>query len=207
MTRRYPEIAFTPSVRAVQDAHGARKSAQRLLDMEWEDQRLGEDEAAFIGARDSFYMATANDDGWPYVQHRGGPTGFVRVLDDKTLAFANYRGNRQYVSAGNVVEDDRVSLFFVDYPHQRRLKIFARARFARPEEVPDLAEKVRDPNYSGKVEHIVVLNVEAFDWNCPQHITPRWTAHELEAQLEPVKQRLAALETENARLRDLVPSG
>lgn len=201
MPRTYPRIAFTPSVRAVQDARGARKTAERLLAMEWEDHRLGPDERAFIAARDSFYVASKNEEGWPYLQHRGGPKGFVQVIDDRTLAFADYRGNRQYLTAGNVEADDRVSLFFTDYPHQRRLKVFAHARFALGKDEPHILEKVRNPDYPAKIEHVVVLTVEALDWNCPQHITPRWTLEELQPQLVELRARLEALEVENQRLR------
>ena len=129
---------------------------------------LGPDEIAFIRERDSFYMASTNETGWPYIQHRGGPKGFVRIIDERTVAFADLRGNRQYISLGNVKHDDRVALIFVDYPNQARLKVLARAKIL-PAEPP--------------AERIFVLAIEAIDWNCPQHITPRYTLDEIEELL------------------------
>ena len=126
---------------------------------------LGPDEIAFIRERDSFYMASINETGWPYIQHRGGPKGFVRVIDARTIAFEDLRGNRQYISKGNVEHDDRVALIFMDYPNRARLKVLARAKI-----VPAVAP----------AERIFVLTIEAIDWNCPQHITPRYTLEEIE---------------------------
>jgi predicted pyridoxine 5'-phosphate oxidase superfamily flavin-nucleotide-binding protein len=163
--------------------------------------RFTESEAAFIAARDSFYMATVSESGWPYVQHRGGPRGFLKLIDDRTLAFADYRGNRQYISTGNLGADDRVSLILMDYAARARLKIFAHADIVALDADPALAETVADPAYKGKPERIFVLRLEAFDWNCPQHITPRFTEAEIAGAVLPLRQRLAELEAENAALR------
>ena len=144
------------------------------------DDPLGPTEAEFIAARDSFYMATVSATGWPYVQHRGGPPGFLRVLDEHTLGFADFRGNRQYISVGNVAGDDRVALIMVDYPHQVRLKLLAHASVT---EEPAALAKLAVPGYDARVERGVLLKVEGLDWNCPQHITPRYTLDEARAIL------------------------
>jgi len=177
MGHKFGEIAFTSSVRAVQEAHGSRRSYERMAEGEDHNDVLGDDEAAFVGARDSFYMATVSETGWPYVQHRGGPIGFVRVLDARTLGFADFRGNRQYVSVGNLRTDDRTALFFMDYPNRLRLKVLGRVTLIEPSS-ERLAE-LEIPDYRARVERGFVIRVEAFDWNCSQHITPRYT----EAQL------------------------
>ena len=181
MTRKYPEIAFTPSVKAAQTDHGSREAGRRLAAGSADEEHLSLPEIAFIGERDSFYLATVNEDGWPYVQFRGGPKGFLKVLDTRTLGFADYRGNRQYISTGNLRADDRVSLFFMDYPNRRRLKMFARAEVLPADDRPELAARLVEPDYPARVERLVLLHVVAFDWNCPQHITPRYTLEELAA--------------------------
>lgn len=202
MAYGFLDIASTPSVKAAQAANGSGEywdgfHGDRSFD------RFTEAEAAFIGERDTFYMATVSESGWPYVQHRGGPPGFLRVFDERTLAFADFRGNRQYISVGNIAADDRVSLILMDYPNRRRLKIYARAEIRDVTGDPVLAERLAMPDYKAKVERAMVLHLEAFDWNCPQHITPRFTEAELAGALEPFRQRLAALEAENARLREV----
>lgn len=146
--------------------------------------RLSADAIAFVRARDSFYLATVSETGWPHVQHRGGPTGFVHVTDASTLAWADFVGNRQYVSIGNVAEHDRAALIFVDYPHRRRLKILGRMRAFELHDRPDLARELVIPHYHGRPEHFVEVAVEAFDWNSPQHITPRYTLAEFAALAE-----------------------
>jgi len=200
MTYRYLDLASTPSVKAAQAANG---SAAMWADMQGrrESNRLTEAETQFIAARDSFYIATVSEDGWPYVQHRGGPPGFLRVLDDRTLAFADFRGNRQYISLGNLGANDRASLFLMDYPHRRRLKIFAHIEARDLSADPELAAKLMTPGYKGRPERALLVHVEAFDWNCPQHITPRFTEAELDTILEPVRQRIERLEADNAMLR------
>lgn len=173
--RGFSKIAFTAAVKAAQERMGSRKAYARLEQGEDAPDTLGEDEIAFLAERDSFYMATVGESGWPYVQHRGGPKGFVRVLDERTIAFADLRGNRQYVSVGNVAGDDRVALIFVDYPSRTRLKLFARAKIVTRDDDPELFARVGGE----KAERIFVLRVEGLDWNCPQHITPRYTAEEV----------------------------
>ena len=200
MSYGFLDIASTPSVKAMQAANGAddywgRFRGDRTFD------RFTEAEEQFIAARDSFYMATVSETGWPYVQHRGGPPGFLHVIDDRTLAFADYRGNRQYISLGNLTADDRVALILMDYPNRRRLKIYAHVEAKALAADPALAAQLIDPGYKAKPEHAFLLHLTAFDWNCPQHITPRYTQAELEPALAPVHLRLEKLQTENAELR------
>jgi uncharacterized protein len=191
---------MTPSVRRAQAEQGSAqfwdgRTGDRRFD------RFTANEAAFIAARDSFYLASVSESGWPYVQHRGGPRGILKVLDETTLAFADYRGNRQYISLGNVAADDRVALILVDYPNRARLKILAHMRAVSVAEVPELAERSTGPGNRAKVERAFVLQLDTFDWNCPQHITPRYTMEEIEGALAPMRQRILALEQENDALR------
>jgi predicted pyridoxine 5'-phosphate oxidase superfamily flavin-nucleotide-binding protein len=189
----FADIAFTPRVQALQTQAGSRRAYARQSDGALET--LGPDERAFIESRDSFYLGTVGENGWPYIQHRGGPKGFLRVLDDRTIAFADFRGNKQYISAGNLAGDDRTALFLMDYPSQSRLKLFARARLVEADEEPSLMERLSVPGYPAKVERAFVFAVEGFDWNCPQHITPRYTAAEIEAAIAPLRARIAELES------------
>lgn len=181
MPRRFPQITFTDSVKATQEDYGTRERVARLEASEREDQRLGWPERAFLALRDSFYLASVGDTGWPYVQFRGGPPGFLKVLDERTLGYADFRGNMQLISMGNLRHDERVALILLDYASQRRLKVLARATAYPADERPDLVESLADPSYAAQVRRVVVLRVEAFDWNCPQHITPRFTLAEIEA--------------------------
>ncbi|BAT57642.1 pyridoxamine 5'-phosphate oxidase [Variibacter gotjawalensis] len=199
------DIATTDSVKAAQAANGARAMWEGPKNRDFN--RFTEAEAAFIAERDSFYLASVGETGWPYVQHRGGPPGFLRMLDDRTLGFADFRGNRQYISLGNVAANDRVCLFLMDYPHRRRLKIYAHMTEHDLKHEPELAKQLATPGYRGLPERGFVLKLEAFDWNCPQHITPRFTADELSEALAPVKARLAELEAENEKLRAKVAAG
>lgn len=196
MTAHYLQTVFTPAVKAAQAANGSRNAYARQEHGETPADRLGENEAAFIGARDSFYMASVTETGWPYVQHRGGAPGFVKVLDARTLGFADFRGNRQYVSVGNVSVDDRVSLFFMDYPNQARLKVLGRLRIL----APDASEATRlvDSAYKATVERLMLIEVEAFDWNCSQHITPRYTVEDVLPTIEALKARIVELEAKLA---------
>lgn len=193
MGHRFADIAFTPAVRAVQETLGSRKAYARLDGPAVSNGVLGEAEASFIAARDSVYMATVSETGWPYIQHRGGPAGFVRVLDETTIGFADFRGNRQYVSVGNLVDNDRVSLFFMDYPHKARLKLLGRARVIDGDD-PLLKERLALDGYRAHAERGLVITVEAFDWNCSQHITPRFTLPEIEAATEALRARIDELE-------------
>jgi uncharacterized protein len=194
------DIAITPSVRAVQAEMG---SDRLFLDFKGnrEFDRFSENEALFIADRDSFYMASISEIGWPYVQHRGGPRGFLKVIDDKTLAFADYRGNRQYISTGNLAVNNRACLFLIDYPRRARLKIYAHVEKLAIDADSALTDQVTDPAYKAKLERIFRLRLQNFDWNCPQHITPRFTEAEIAAAVAPLHERLAILETENETLR------
>ncbi|MDH6230266.1 putative pyridoxine 5'-phosphate oxidase superfamily flavin-nucleotide-binding protein [Mesorhizobium soli] len=200
MSYKFLDIASTPAVRAAQVAMGS--------DHVWQDfkgdrqfDRFSPDEASFIARRDSFYMATVSETGWPYIQHRGGPPGFVKVVDDKTLAFTDYRGNRQYISVGNLGVDDRAALILMDYAHRARLKILAHVEVVSLDADPDLAALVLVPGYKARPERILRLHLDAFDWNCPQHITPRFTEAEIAEAVQPLRDRLVTLEAENAELR------
>lgn len=202
MGRRFAELAFTPLVKQQQQQHGSRHLYERVEHSKDLGDKLGPDEQDFIHGRDSFYMASTSETGWPYVQFRGGSTGFLRVLDEETLGFADLRGNRQYISTGNLQHDDRVALFLMDYPRQTRLKILGHAKIHEgTEEARQLIERLRVPEEKVPAERAVVIHVDAFDWNCPQHITPRYTQEELARILEPMRRRLDDLEAENKRLR------
>jgi hypothetical protein len=200
MTHRFAQLMFTPAVKDVQARMGSRGANERFDDAGAPAaERLGPAEREFIAARDSFYLATVSETGWPYVQHRGGPPGFLKILDARTLGFADYRGNRQYISVGNLTRDDRVSLILIDYPNRRRLKVVGRSRLVDPRSDPELIARLRDEDYSARVERAMVIDIQGFDWNCPQHITPRFTEAEVAAAVAPLRSRLAAAE---ARLRN-----
>ncbi|HTQ06095.1 MAG TPA: pyridoxamine 5'-phosphate oxidase family protein [Polyangiaceae bacterium] len=196
--RGFSSLAFTPAVKAAQARWGSRRTYARLERGETTPDTLGEDEASFLAERDSFYMASVGSSGWPYIQHRGGERGFVHVLDERTLAFADYRGNRQYITVGNVEGDDRVALIFVDYPARARLKILARARIIARSDDPDLFARVAGDTAA---ERVFVLRVEGIDWNCPQHITPRYTEHEVDELVRPLLDENEALKRELEALR------
>jgi predicted pyridoxine 5'-phosphate oxidase superfamily flavin-nucleotide-binding protein len=199
VTHRFYDLAFTPAVQAEQARRGSR-AAYAAASADAEDgesaDAFGEREAAFIAARDSFYLASVSETGWPYVQHRGGPVGFVRRLDDTTLGWAEYRGNRQYVSAGNTAANDRVAMIFMDYPHRQRLKVLGHLHAFEAGSRPDLTPRLGVANYKARVERFVLVTVEAFDWNCPQHITPRYTLAEIEELVAPLHARIAELEAQ-----------
>ncbi|MDZ4792444.1 MAG: pyridoxamine 5'-phosphate oxidase family protein [Hyphomicrobiales bacterium] len=201
MAHKFAQIAYTPNVRAVQEAMGSRRAYARQDEGPDHHDRLTEDEIGFIAARDSFYMATVGETGWPYIQHRGGPAGFVRVLDEKTIGFADFRGNRQYISAGNLAANDHVSLFFIDYPNQARLKLLGRARLVGVHDAPELMARLAAPEYGAHVERGFIIAVEAFDWNCSQHIAPRFTALEVREAVQPLQNRILSLESELEALR------
>ena len=201
MSYKFLELASTPSVRAAQAANGSLEMWQRLEDANRAFDRFTDDERAFLASRDSFYLATVSETGWPYVQHRGGPPGFLKVLDDTTLAFADFRGNRQYISVGNIAADDRVSLILMDYPTRTRMKIFGHMSARALRDDPALAEQLALDGYKARPERALIIKLETFDWNCPQHITPRYTREQIDAALAPLYDRIAALEAENAALR------
>jgi len=182
MTHRSSEILFTDSVKRAQARYGSREQMERLQQHGPANDTLTEAERDFIQARDGFYLATVSETGWPYLQFRGGPAGFVRVLDGKTLGYADFRGNRQYVSTGNLAHDDRAALFFMDYANRARLKLLGHARIVDATEAPDLAARLAVPGYPARVERALLIAVESYEWNCHQHITPRYTEAEFKAK-------------------------
>ena len=194
MARKFSEITFTPSVKAAQRRYGSRIANERFDHADNPGDTLSQREIAHIEARDSFYQATVGENGWPYVQFRGGPTGFLKVLDERTLGYADFRGNVQYISAGNIKANDRVALILMDYPKRRRLKIWARARIVHFDEEPDLLARLEEPGYRARVERAVIFSIEAVDWNCPQHITPRFAEREIDDLVTPLRNRIAELE-------------
>lgn len=197
MGRHFAEIAFTSAVQAEQTRIGSRRAYERMAREGQDDGRIGPDEAGFITARDSFYMASVSETGWPYVQHRGGPPGFLRVLSPTRIGFADLDGNRQHVSIGNVAADGRIALFLMDYPARLRLKILGHARVVREGEDAALVAGLAPPGLEDRAERAILVDIAGFEWNCPQHITPRYTA----AELAPLVARLEAAEAELARLR------
>ncbi len=199
MTPPTSDIAFTPAVKALQERSGSRAGYARMAEKrDWRD-TVTPELAAFLAERDSFYLASASAEGRPYIQHRGGPKGFLKVLDDKRLAFADFGGNRQYISAGNLSENDRVSIFLMDYPNRRRIKLWGRARVV--ENDPDLLERLVEPGYQAKPERAILFEVEAWDVNCPQHITRRYTEDQIAPALAKLQARIDALEAEVKELR------
>jgi hypothetical protein len=203
MGRRFQELAFTPLVKEHQLEHGSRRQYERMEQSGPAGKALGPAEQDFIKRRDSFYMASVSETGWPYMQHRGGPKGFVRVVNPELIGFADLRGNKQYISLGNLQHDSRVALFFMDYPNQSRLKILGRVEVHEHDsEAPALIKSFHPTDKADVIERVILIHVEAFDWNCPQHITPRYTVEELEAVLAPVRESLATLEAENNALRE-----
>ena len=202
MAQNYIRTLFTDTARAMQEQAGSRESYARMEQGgDGSPDLLGKKEAMFLAARDSFYIASVTADGWPYVQHRGGPAGFLKLLDGNRLAFADYRGNKQYISASNLQTEPRVSLFLMDYPNQRRLKILGNAKIVQLDEDPALVTSLIDADYKAVPEHIYVIDVVGFDWNCPQHITPRFTEAEVAAAVAPLTAELEQLRAEVAQLR------
>jgi len=207
MAQNFGSLVFTPLVKALQEKYGSRRQYARMEAGGASADKLGPDEVAFISDRDSLYIATLGATGWPYVQHRGGPRGFLKVIDDHTIAFADFRGNKQFVSTGNVATDNQVALIMVDYPRQTRLKILGRAEIFDGEAVRDWIERLKEKGYKAVIERVYVIRIEAFDWNCPQHITPRFTAEQIQEALAPFERRLQDLERENKELRERTRSG
>ncbi len=193
------DIAFTPAVKAEQDRRGSREGYRKMAERQDWSVAMTADLAAFIAERDSFYLATATADGQPYLQHRGGSKGFLRVIDERTLGIADFGGNRQFISLGNLAENDKVCLFLMDYANQRRIKIWARARVV--EDDPDLIASLADPGYEAKPERALLFAIEAWDVNCPQHITRRYTEADVAGVVQGLQDRIAALEAEAETLR------
>ena len=190
MGNAFAEIAFTQGVRELQIQAGSRERYAAMDQSANRRDKLTERETTFIDSRDHFFQASVSETGWPYVQHRGGPAGFLKVLDERTLGFADYRGNVQYVSVGNLIHDNRVALILMDYANQRRLKLLGRVRFIDRDTEPDLIERLVTPGYKAIVERGFIISVEAFDWNCPQHITPRFTLAEIDEMTAPPRAQL-----------------
>ena len=207
MAHNFGSLVFTPLVKALQEKYGSRRQYARMEAGGASTDKLGPDEVAFLSDRDSLYIATLGATGWPYVQHRGGPRGFLKVIDDHTIAFADFRGNKQFVSTGNVATDNRVALIMVDYPRQTRLKILGRAEIFDGEAARDWIERLKERGYEAVIERVYLIRIEAFDWNCPQHITPRFTAEQIQEALAPFERRLQDLERENKELRTRNRSG
>jgi hypothetical protein len=199
MSRAYSDLAFTERVRALQTRMGSRDAYASLDHSDERRDALTDRETEFIAARDGFYQASVSETGWPYVQFRGGPAGFLHALDAKTLAYADLRGNRQYISVGNLQGNDRVSIFLMDYAAQRRLKLLGRVRFV--DDDPELVARLRPAGVTQTAERAVLITVEAYDWNCPKHITPRFTEAEINAALQPLRAELEQLRAENQALR------
>jgi predicted pyridoxine 5'-phosphate oxidase superfamily flavin-nucleotide-binding protein len=201
--KAFAEIAFTPAVQALQEGRGSRAAYARMQAEGGAGEGLGARESEYLANADSFFLATVSETGWPYVQHRGGPRGFLKVISPTRIAFADFGGNRQYVSAGNALRDDRVSIIVMDYSNRQRLKLLGRLRFESVAEAdPALAFAVELPGYRARVERIALIDVEAFDWNCPQHITQRFTLEAVEAAARPLRERIAELEAEVQSLRE-----
>ena len=187
MAHKFAEIAFTRTVKKVQEEMGSRSGYSSIESGPDRNNLLRDRERTFIEARDSFYIASVGETGWPYIQHRGGPAGFLKVIDQSTIGFADYSGNRQYVTTGNVIGNDRVALFLMDYPNRRRLKLLGRMATVGSEQA-SILDRLKDDNYGAQVERGMIIRVEAYDWNCPQHITPRYTQSEVEALLESMRE-------------------
>jgi predicted pyridoxine 5'-phosphate oxidase superfamily flavin-nucleotide-binding protein len=203
MAYTFGSLAFTPVVKNLQERYGSRRQYAKREASAFGQAGLGPSEADFLSESDSFYMASLGSTGWPYVQHRGGPKGFLKLIDEHTVAFADFRGNKQYISTGNLMTDSRVALILVDYPRQARLKILGRVTIleADQSETKEWIAKLRDSEYDALIERVFVIHVEAFDWNCQQHITPRFTEEQIREALAPIEKRMHALEQENEQLK------
>jgi len=197
------DIAFTPSVKAIQERKGSRKQYARMEESDGWSDTITQELADFLSEVDSLYLATANVDGRPYIQHRGGPKGFLKVLDNRTLAFADFMGNRQYISLGNLAENNQAFLFLMDYATQTRIKVWGTAEVI--EDDPDLLQQLTDPQYKGKPERVIRFHVEAWDANCRQHIPLKYSQEDVKSIVQPLHDRLAKLEAENERLKKQLP--
>lgn len=201
MAKNFAAIAFTDAVKAMQEKLGSRLAYERMGKETYVD-GLTEHEVSFIGARDSFYMASTGENGYPYIQHRGGPKGFVKILDSKRIGFIDFKGNMQYISVGNIETNNKVALIMVDYPARARLKIYAKAEIVELKDDPALFDLLDLNEYKFRPERMMVLHIEAYDWNCPQHITPRYTIEEIQAVFEPQRIHIEKLELEIKMLKE-----
>lgn len=193
-------LAFTPLVKKLQQLYGSRAQYERMEKSAPSQDRLTAFEIEFLAQRDSFYLSTTGATGWPYVQHRGGPSGFLKVIDDSTLAFADFRGNKQYISTGNLMSDDRLALILVDYTRKARLKILGHVQILEGAQADSWIPRVHLPEYKAVIERVFVIHIAAYDWNCPQHITPRYTADEVQSAGHSMEEKIKFLEQENTRL-------
>ncbi len=196
----YANLAFTDAVKALQEENGSRRAYDRM-EKQHVTGGLSGNEIAFIEDQDHFFMASFGENGYPYIQHRGGPTGFLKVLNAKTLAFVDFTGNKQYISMGNLQTNPNVALIMVSYPQRARLKIYAKARIVALTDDPSLFDKIDPADYPHRPERMLALDVQAFDWNCPQHITPRYTVAEIELAFASQKAYLTKLEAESLALK------
>ncbi|MFT7007220.1 MAG: putative pyridoxine 5'-phosphate oxidase superfamily flavin-nucleotide-binding protein [Colwellia sp.] len=196
MGHKFAEIAFTTAVKKVQSEQKSRAGYVRWENSLDVNHLLSQQETDFIRTRDSFYMASVSETNWPYVQHRGGPEGFLKVIDENTIGFADYAGNRQYISTGNFINNDRVSLFLMDYPSKSRLKILGRIKTISGDNTDELSPLVSS-DFSARIERGFIIHIEGFDWNCPKYITPRYTETQMKNIIEPIQK-------ENARLKTLL---
>lgn len=201
MSRKFFDMTFTESVKKAQEKYGSRRNYARFENGKSDFSGLRGAEQDFIESRDGFYLATVNSENQPYIQFRGGAKGFLKVLDNKTLGFADFRGNLQYISVGNLYENKKAALFLMDYASQTRLKILASIEVIDAKDAPELVEKLTVPEYEAKIERAMILHVEAFDWNCPQHITPRYTMDEIKQIVAPMYEHIAKLEEEIEELK------
>ena len=201
MAYPFGSLVFTPVIKALQERYGSRRSYAKREESRVPQYVLGPDEEGFLAECDSFYMASIGETGWPYVQHRGGPKGFLKVLDGHTIGFADFRGNKQYISTGNLTTNDKVALILVDYPRQARLKILGHVKIFEGADAKEWIEKFHDPDDATPIERVFIIDVNAFDWNCQQHITRRFTEEQIRNVLAPFEKRMEELVTENQRLR------
>ena len=203
MARNYPEIAFSDAAKELQKKYGSRNSYSRLEKFS-EVNGLTDGEFSFIENQNSFYLSSIGSNGFPYIQHRGGPKGFLKVLDSKSVGFIDFSGNKQYVSVGNIATNAKVSLIMIDYPRKARLKIYAKAEVVELEENPELYDSLDLEDYKFRPERMLVLHIEAYDWNCPQHITPRYTAEEINEAFIPQQKYISKLEVEIKKLKKII---
>ncbi|MBF2709798.1 pyridoxamine 5'-phosphate oxidase family protein [Flavobacterium soyangense] len=199
MAKNFAAIAYTDAVKALQEKHGSRNSYERMEKFNVVD-GLSNNEIGFIENRDSFFMASISENNFPYIQHRGGPKGFLKVLDKNRIGFIDFSGNKQYITVGNMETNNNVALFLMDYPAKVRLKIFAKTEIVELKDNPELLATLDIDDYKFRAERMMIFHIEAFDWNCPQHITPRFTAEEIKIALKPQQEYVAQLEEENKRL-------
>ncbi|WP_110054617.1 pyridoxamine 5'-phosphate oxidase family protein [Chitinophaga sp. S165] len=197
----YSKLAFTDAIKQLQEKQGSRLAYDRVEKMSYVD-GLTDAEIEFIGQRDSFYMASFSENEYPYIQHRGGPKGFIKVIDNSTIGIVDFTGNRQYISVGNISKNAKVSLILVSYPQRARLKIYAEAEIVELDENPELYQLLKPADYKFKPERMMIFKIKAYDWNCQQHITPRFSVPEIEELVAPQKRYIISLEEEVKRLKE-----